>query len=326
VSLVNDLLRDSIVWDNHTCLPLRPNDDRFLPELARVRDSGVTVVSLNVGFDVEPIELHVRMLARFREWVRQRPDDYLLVERIEDVHRAKATSRLGIVFDIEGAKAVDDQLSLISFYYDLGVRWMLIAYNRTNRAGGGCLDPVDGGLTEFGARVVDEMARVGMVTCCSHTGERTSLDIIEHAKNPVIFSHSNPRALWDHPRNIRDHVIRACAAKGGVICINGVGAFLGRNDTRSETVARNIDYVAKLVGIEHVALGLDYVFDNEEVLAYLKAHPETFGRDAGSPEMRFVAPEQIGEITECLETIGYAPSDIGQVLGRNLLRIAGIWK
>jgi membrane dipeptidase len=165
---VNELLRDSIVWDNHACLPLRPSDDRFLPQLERLRETGVTVVSLNVGFDVEPIEKHVRMLARFREWVRQRPDAYLLVERIEDVYAAKATGRLGVFFDIEGAKAVDDQLSLISFYYDLGVRWMLIAYNRSNRAGGGCLDALDGGLTEFGARVVDEMARVGMVTCCSH--------------------------------------------------------------------------------------------------------------------------------------------------------------
>jgi membrane dipeptidase len=323
---VNELLRDSIVWDNHACLPLRPSDDRFLPQLERLRETGVTVVSLNVGFDVEPIEKHVRMLARFREWVRQRPDAYLLVERIEDVYAAKATGRLGVFFDIEGAKAVDDQLSLISFYYDLGVRWMLIAYNRSNRAGGGCLDALDGGLTEFGARVVDEMARVGMVTCCSHTGERTSLDVVEHAKNPVIFSHSNPRALWDHPRNIRDHVIRACAAKGGVICINGVGAFLGANDTRSETVARHIDYVAKLAGIEHVALGLDYVFDNEEVLAYLRAHPETFGRDASSPEVRFVAPEQIPEIALCLKAMGYAGSDIQRVLGLNLLRVAAVWK
>ena len=297
-----------------------------MPQLARLREAGVTVVSLNVGFDVEPIELHFRMLARFREWVRERPAEYLLVERIADVYAAKATGRLGIFFDIEGAKAIDDQLSLISLYYDLGVRWMLIAYNRSNLAGGGCLDPVDTGLTEFGARAIDEMARVGMVTCCSHTGERTSLEVIEHAKNPVIFSHSNPRALWDHPRNIRDHVIRACAAKGGVVCINGVGAFLGRNDTRSETLARHIDYVAKTAGIEHVALGLDYVFDNDEVIAYLKAHPEVFGEDAGSPDMPFVAPEQIPEIALCLEAMGYADSDIQRVLGLNLLRIASIWK
>ena len=316
--------RDCIVWDNHACLPLRPHDETFMPQLERFRKSGVTLVSLNVGFDVEPIELHVRMLAHFRRWVLQRPNQYVLVERVEDIHAAKRSGRLGIVFDIEGAKAIGDQLSLIEFYYDLGVRWMLVAYNRANLVGGGCMDPIDAGLTEYGARVVDEMARVGMVTCCSHTGERTSLDVIEHAKNPVIFSHSNPRALWDHPRNVNDRVIRACAAKGGVVCVNGVGTFLGDEHARSETVARHIDYVARLAGIEHVALGLDYVFDNGEVLAYIQAHPHTFG-DATS-FVNFAAPEQIPEIADCLEALGYAPSDVERVLGLNLLRIARIWK
>ena len=322
---MNQLLADSIVWDNHACMPLRPHDEKFLPQLERFRMNGVTVVSLNVGFDVEPIEMHVRMLAHFRRWVLQRPSEYLLVERLADVHAAKESGRLGIVFDIEGAKAIGDQLSLIELYYDLGVRWMLIAYNRANLVGGGCLDPVDAGLTEYGARAIDEMARVGMVTCCSHTGERTSLDVIEHAKNPVIFSHSNPRTLWDHPRNINDNVIKACAVKGGVVCINGVGAFLGDDSARSETVARHIDYVAKLVGIDHVALGLDYVFDNDEVLAYMRAHPGLFGNDAPS-FVNFAAPEQIPEIATCLSGLGYARPDLERVLGLNLLRIAAIWK
>src|SRR5271165_2544463 len=172
---MNRLLQSSVVWDNHACLPLRPNDETFLPQLERFRNVGVTIVSLNVGFDVENIEKHVRMIARFRHWIAEHPQDYLLVERVEDIHRAKQSGRLGILFDIEGAKAIDDQLSLIGFYYDLGVRWMLIAYNRPNLVGGGCMEE-DGGLTEFGARAVDEMARVGMVTCCSHTGERTALE------------------------------------------------------------------------------------------------------------------------------------------------------
>lgn len=322
---MNTLVRESIVWDNHACMPLRPHDESFLPQLERFRASGVTVVSLNVGFDATNIEAHVRMLAHFRNWILARPQDYLLVGRVQDIYRAKDSGRLGVFFDIEGLKGIDDQLSLISLYYDLGVRWMLVAYNHPNRAGGGCLGE-DGGLTDFGARAIDEMARVGMITCCSHTGERTTLDVIEYAKNPIIFSHSNPRALWEHPRNIRDTVIRACAAKGGVIGVNGVGTFLGANDIRSMTVAQHIDYVAKLVGIDHVALGLDYVFDNDELVGYLKAHPELFGDDAQTSEFRFVAPEQVPEIVECLTALGYADADIARVLGLNLLRIAQIWK
>ncbi len=318
-------MRDSVVWDNHACMPLRPHDESFLPQLERFHKAGVTVVALNVGFDVESIESHVRVLAHFRRWLRERPADYLLVESVADIRRAKEEGRLGVFFDIEGANAIGDQLSLIGLYYDLGVRWMSLAYNKPNRVGGGCIE-ADPGLSDFGRRAIDEMARIGMVTCCSHTGERTSLEAIEYARNPVIFSHSNPRALWDHPRNVRDRVIVACAAKGGVVGINGVGVFLGANDTRSETVARHIDYVAKLAGIDHVALGLDFVFDNDEVLAYLAAHPELFGEDVALPDPQFVAPEQTPEIVDCLAAMGYADSDIARVLGLNLLRIAEIWK
>jgi membrane dipeptidase len=323
------LLHDALVWDNHTCLPLRPHDEAFLPQLQRFRKSGVHVVSINVGFGEQGIEPHVRMLAHFRRWLAQRGDEYLLVHGVDDIARAKESGRLGIVFDIEGANALDDQASMVQLYYDLGVRWMLIAYNLNNRAGGGCMDE-DCGLTEFGAKVIAEMNRTGMVVCCSHTGARTVMQAIDASTAPAIFSHSNPRALHDHPRNIGDDVIRACAAKGGVVCINGVGAFLGENDTRSETVARNIDYVARLVGVDHAALGLDFVFDQDELLEYLRANPALFGEDAETLRnyaCGFVTPEQIPEIAQCLHSMGYAATDIARVMGGNLLRIARqVWK
>lgn len=323
------LLQRSIVWDNHTCMPLRPHDEKFLPQLERFRETGVTVVGINVGFGEQGVEPHIRMLAHFRRWLLARPDQYMLIERADDVQRAKDSGRLGVFFDIEGANAIADQLSLVQLYYDLGVRWMLMAYNLSNRVGGGCMEP-DGGLTAFGEQVIAEMERVGMIVCCSHTGERTVLEVIERSRNPVIFSHSNPRALWEHPRNVRDHIIRACAAKGGVVGINGVGAFLGANDTRSETLARHIDYVARLAGIDHVALGLDYVFDNDELLEYLKSRPAMFGQDAKTLEQYacdFVAPEQIPEIVSCLTAMGYADADVQRVLGLNLLRVArAVWK
>lgn len=323
------LLHDSIVWDNHACLPLRPGDETFLPQLERFRSSGVTVVSINVGFGEQGIEQHVRMLAHFRRWLLARKDAYLLVHSVDDVARAKASGRLGIVFDIEGANAIEDQIGMVQIYYDLGVRWMLIAYNLNNRVGGGCMDD-DCGLTPFGETVIAEMNRVGMVVCCSHTGARTAMRAIELSREPVIFSHSNPRALHDHPRNIGDDAIRACAAKGGVVCINGVGAFLGDNDTRSETVARNVDYVARLAGIEHVGIGLDYVFDNDELLEYLRQSPQMFGRDAQTLEQyacAFAGPEQIGEIAQCLHSMGYAQNDLARIFGENLMRVARtVWK
>lgn len=325
-SRIERLLATATVWDNHACMPLDPRDERFLPQLERVRNAGVTVVALNVGYGEQGIEEHVRMLAHFRAWVTAHADRYLLVERAGDVALAKESGRLGIFFDIEGANAIADQATMIALYYDLGVRWMLMAYNRNNRVGGGCLDD-DAGLTAFGRSVIAEMNRVGMVPCCSHTGKRTVLDVIAASSTPVIFSHSNPRALWDHPRNIDDDVMLACAERGGVVGINGVGAF--HADPEPATLARAVDYVAQKAGVDHVGIGLDYVFDQEELKAAFAATPHLFGEDAkrypnGCP---FAAPERIGDIAAALAAIGYTDDDLRKVLGLNWLRVAReVWK
>jgi len=205
---------------------------------------------------------------------------------------------------------------------------MLVAYNLNNRAGGGCLDD-DPGLSDFGGAMIDEMNRIGMIVCCSHTGERTALEAIERSALPTIFSHSNARAVWEHPRNIRDHVIRACAEKGGVVGINGIGHFLGSGIDLAEAFARHVDYVARLAGVDHVAIGLDYVFDTQELLEYLRSKPELFGKDARSAETGFasVAPEALRDVVAILSKIGYSDGDLEKILGLNLLRVArAVWK
>ncbi|HEX4267187.1 MAG TPA: membrane dipeptidase [Steroidobacteraceae bacterium] len=317
------LLDKAIVWDSHACMPLRPMDDSFLPQLERCRKSGFNVVSLNVGFGDQTLADHVRMLAQFRHWLAARPQEYRLVKGVEDILAAKQGGQLAVCFDIEGMNAIEEQLSLIQLYYDLGVRWMLVAYNRVNRAGAGCQEAADGGLTDFGRRAIEEMARVGMVLCCSHTGYRTARQAIDHSPRPVIFSHSNPRALRDHPRNIPDDLIRACAARGGVIGINGLGVFLGANDNSTEALVRHIDYVTQLVGDEHVALGLDYVYDTVELDEYLEkmraSFPKSLGYERG---LKMVEPERLPRIIEALLAKGYGEATLVKILGGNLLRVA----
>ena len=86
-------VRDALVWDNHACMPLRPEDQSFLPQLERVKASGVDVISLNIGMDLNPLDEHLRNIASFRSWVRKRPADYQLVQTIEDIDRAKAEGK-----------------------------------------------------------------------------------------------------------------------------------------------------------------------------------------------------------------------------------------
>jgi membrane dipeptidase len=320
-------MEKNIVWDNHACMPLRPDDASFLPQLKRHKDAGVNVVTLNVYFDSHPWELAVRMLAHFRGWINKHSDDYVLTATVEDIYKAKQQNKLAIVFDIEGGCAINGQLSLIQFYYDLGVRWMLIAYNKNNELGGGCQDD-DQGLTEFGRRVIDEMARVGMVCCCSHTGYKTAMEVIEYSDRPVIFSHSNAFALKDHPRNIPDELIKACAETGGVIGINGIGMFLGDNDASTSQIVCHIDYISELVGSEHIGLGIDYVFDEKELNDYVRNNPSLFPKEMGyGSGMQMAVPEQIPEIRENLLKKGYSDEQVFGILGNNFLRVAKqVWK
>lgn len=316
-----------IVWDNHACLPLR-NTEQWLPGIARYHAAGITAVTINIGDSQVPLETLIRTAASIRHFVLQNPDDYLLGLTTADLRSARQSGRLAVCLDVEGVYALGDQLALVEFLYQIGVRWMLLVYNRKNLAGSGCHDPEDTGLTAHGRAILAEMDRVGMIKCCSHTGYRTAHEILDATDRPVIFSHSNPRRLHDHPRNIPDDLIRACAATGGVIGINGIGLFLGNRRPTAADAVRHIDYVAQLVGAQHVSLGIDYMFDSGELQdperASLEMWPPEWGYGSGSG---ILAPEAIPEIAAGLERLGYPPAAIQGVMGENLVRVAdAVWK
>lgn len=191
---------------------------------------------------------------------------------------------------------------------------------------GGCLDD-DAGLTSFGRQVLDEMARVGMVPCCSHTGWKSARDVLSHVAAPVIFSHSNAHAVYEHPRNIPDDLIKACAASGGVVGVNGIGSFLGDNDNSTETWFRHLDHMVQLVGPDHVGLGLDHVFDVEELLTFHREHPDIFPTVENYAPAPTIEPERISAIVRTMLDHAYSRQDIAKIMGGNHLRVAtAIWK
>src|SRR5258708_24942518 len=247
----------SIVWDAHACLPLIPGHS--MEALERHRAAGVNFVSVNVAMDMNPIAQVLRVIAGFRAWLEEHSDHFLLAGSVADVERTKREGKLAVAFDLEGSVMLEDDPAMVRLYHDLGVRQIHLAYNRDNSVAGGCHGS-DVPLTPLGRRVVEAINRAGRLMDCSHSGYRTSMEIMERSTRPVIFSHANPRALKDHARNIADDQIDACARTGGGVAINGNGIFLGANDISVETLVRHVDYVAGRVGTAHVGLGLDYIF------------------------------------------------------------------
>ena len=315
---------DALVWDDHGGFAY--SEASMLEGLERWRASGIDYLSINAAYDVKPWTLAMEALSQFRRWIREHPETLVQVETVADVHRAKAEGKLAVTFDIEGMDALNGDAGMVDMFYRLGVRHMLFAYNRNNLAGGGCHDE-DIPLTDFGRDVISEMNRVGMVVDCSHTGYRTSMDAIEASSAPVIFSHSNARALRDHERNIWDDQIKACAATGGVIGVTGVGIFLGPRGPEVDHLVEHIDHMVELVGAEHVGVGMDSVLESAEPGGPFTRDrdywPESQYPDSGTG---YVPPEAMPKLTQALLDRGYGEDAVRGILGGNFLRIAeAVW-
>ncbi len=310
----------AIVWDGHAGFEYSEGID--LRQLERWKRSGVTYLSVNAGYDVRPWERTIVALAHYRNFIDAHPETYVFVRGVDDIQRAKTESRLAIGFDIEGMRALNEDLNMVSLYRRLGVRQMLIAYNLNNAAGGGCHDE-DVGLTAFGRDVIEEMNRVGILVDCSHSAYRSTMDAMLASSKPVIFSHSNARALRDHERNILDEQITAAAATGGLVGVTSVGLFLDDRGTSVAALVRHIDYIADLIGIDRVGISLDYDLGNLELGNTVESHANYWPkRQYPGGDIGFLEPEAFPPIADALLERGYSESETRGVLGENFLRVA----
>ena len=319
---IERLYREALVWDAHA--GVFPSAEVDLNLLDEWPDLGASYLSVNVGFDVMDWQETLATLAAYRRWVVEHADRFVLVGGVQDIDRARTENKFALSFDIEGMNALNDDINMIGVYHALGVRQMLFAYNLNNTAAGGCHD-LDTGLTEFGRRVVHEMNRVGMIVDCSHAAYTTTMDIMHESSNPVVFSHSNPTAVWDHQRNIRNDQIKACAATGGVIGLNGMGIFLGDNDISVDTMLKHVRYVSDLVGTEHIGFGFDYSpAVDVDIGVILRSRPDYWpaGQQYDTKGIKHAGPELLPPLIDALADSGFTDADIRGFLGENFLRVA----
>lgn len=320
--LKNSDAESFIQWEAHACLPLLPGQD--MSRLQRYRDGGFHHVSLNVGMDMTPFSLIVKVIAGFRQWLAAHDDTFILAGTVEDIFRARRENKLAVSFDLEGSNMLLQAPEMVEVYARLGVRQMLLAYNRDNDCAGGC-HGAGGGLTPLGREVVRAINRNGIVMDCSHASKRASLEVMALSQRPVIFSHTNVKALYDHPRTIDDEQIRACAAQGGVIGLTGLGIFLGDPTASVSAFVRQIDYLAERVGPQFIGFGLDTELypEHKDLPAGLDENAwwpkEHYGQMNGHRQLQ---PEALAQVAAELVRLGYRDEDIQAIYGGNFLRVA----
>jgi membrane dipeptidase len=260
----------------------------------------------------------------------------MTIRTVEDIDEAYGSGRVGLVFGLEAATPIENELDRLDVLYGLGLRQIGIAYSDANTLGSGLAEPVDGGLTAFGHRAVTRMNLLGLAIDLSHSSDRTALDVCAHSRTPVFMTHAGARAVWDIPRMKPDDVLRAVAGTGGVIGMSAaphttLSAAHPRHSI--ESVMDHFSYCADLVGIEHVAFGPDTLYGDHVMLHKIFARLLSLGAFRG-PAFDPVAyvdglenpTENFANIIGWLVQHGYDDDDIRAVVGGNIYRaLQAIW-
>jgi membrane dipeptidase len=309
-----------VLWDQHACVELVETAD--LTDLHRYGPAGGGLVSLNVGYAPHGPAVTASLLVAFRAEI-ERIDGLALAASVADVDRIAAAGDTAVVFDLEDCAPLGGDVDAVGPLVAQGVRTLAPTYNVANRAGGGCLDAVDDGLTPWGRDLVRELNARGAVPDGSHVGARTTLDMCRVSTKPVVFSHSNMRAVWDHPRNLTDDQARAAADTGGVVGITGVGIFLGPNTPTLSAMTRHLEHAVELVGIDHVGVSTDFSFDWQTFRDVLATSPDLYDDSytAWGP-VEWMPPETFVDLGAHLREHGWGDDDIAAVLGGNFRRVA----
>lgn len=268
-------------------------------------------------------------ISRLRRLIDREGSQLMFAETVDDIRKAKGQGLMALSFHFQDTLPFEENLDLVKTYFDLGVRSAGLAYNQRNYVADGCAEESNSGLSRFGVAVVREMNEVGMVVDGTHAGYRSTMEAMEISELPFIFSHSNPHAVRPHYRSIRDDQIKACAATGGVVGINGVGFWVGDNDASSDAIFRCLDYAVQMVGPDHVGLGFDYMGDLDAIIAWVRAAPLMWPPYEGEEMVRhnYAGPEQLYQLTELMLNAGYPHHEIRKILGENWARLFGpLWR
>jgi membrane dipeptidase len=287
-----------------------------------VRDAGVTAAMVPVSITDTFLACVERILA-LREVVAANADVVAIVESVEDIHALKREGRLGLILALEDSRQLEKDLRKVQLFHDLGVRRMQIVYTTLNDAGSGPADRVDTGLSKFGVGLVEEIQKRGMLLDLCHAGPATLRDAVEVAKRPAVWSHTNARAVFDHPNNMTDEQLDLVAANGGVVGVSGIPFYACGPGGSLDRVLDHVDHVVRRIGIEHVGIGLA-IFENHPLSFYQRfasLPTEIYGNPPWSWPKGIASVSDFPNIAVSLVDRGYDEAQVEAILGGNYLRL-----
>ncbi|MDP9085754.1 MAG: dipeptidase [Pseudomonadota bacterium] len=337
-SSIDRLASGTAAWPDH---PL-------MTDIARLRAGRVGAQFWSVYIDasvhgdeairqtIEQIDIVTRLVAAY-------PRDLELANTADDIVRIHRSGKVASLIGIEGGHQIGGNLAALRQFYRLGARYMTLAHFKNSEVADSATDdPKYNGLSPFGKTVVREMNRVGMLIDLAHVSPKVMSDVLDLSRAPVVFTHSDARALNDHPRNVPDNILRRIPANGGVVMVNfypghlsplyrAWGAdhdaedahekvmFTGQPERRTaamkawnaahpapiipvSAVADHIEYVARVSGHDHVGIGAD--------LDGVEAAADGLGGVDGYPLL----------FAELIRR-GWSDTDLAKLAGGNLLRV-----
>jgi len=353
----------SIVVDTHDDTTQRLVDEKFdlghrdargHIDIPRMKEGGMGAIFFSIWMPSsitgpEAVKRALDQIDAVREQVRRHPDDLVLATTAEEVRRAYAQHKIAALMGMEGGHMIDNDLGILRMYAALGVRYLTLTHGANTEWADSSTDkPAHNGLTDFGKDVVRELNRLGVLVDISHVSDKTFYDALEVSKAPMIASHSSCRALCDAPRNMTDDMIKALAAKGGVIQINYHMGFLSqeyRNATSNpafvkelnaevqkrcgasqacqiregEQVARELVEQGKAPRVDWTKI-VDHI---DHAVKLAGADHVGLGSDFDGANMPYGLEDasKLPKITEALLRKGYSESDIRRILSGNTLRV-----
>ncbi|HEV7665759.1 MAG TPA: dipeptidase [Chloroflexota bacterium] len=251
------------------------------------------------------------------------PDEVALVKSYAEIERARSEGKVGILLAFEGAEPLGHDLAALRLFHAVGLRMLSLTWSRRNAFGDGAWENESrGGLTRLGKEAIHQMDRLGIIVDVSHASDETARDVLAEASGPVVASHSNARALRNHPRNLPDELLKGIAASGGVIGLTAVPSFIDEGPATIGRWADHLTHVIELVGIEHVGIGADFIQQVLDLGASLEI--EGWGPDWGKRPPRFdgmLSPEDLPGLTAELRRRGFSEQDLARIYHGNYFRV-----